>query len=206
MLGLTYGHRMIIEAGYDVYQLLAPALLRTNRARDETHLLMLDENMRFHGLAKLSVNSTDAIADHAGDIRRELDVDRVLPTQYIVVGRLNTNFVCREEDHDWYPDSHLDQYTAGLRSSPLLNDVELLGHMYSNGTETCSDVPRYSFRDYLSLEHLPRAESFPGPHSFDGKCCPACARFFERLDANRARHESKTAALETQQSRPKAVD
>lgn len=187
---------MIIEAGYDVFQLLAPKLLRKGRARDETHLLMLDENMRFHGLAKLSVNSKDAIADHVVDVRRELDVDRVFPTKFIVIGRLDTTFMCREENHDWYPDSHLDEYTVGLRSSPLLNDVELLGHMHSNGVDTCSDVPRYSFRDYPGLSHLPRAESFPGPHSFDGKCCPACTRFFERLDANQARNESNTASDE----------
>ena len=181
-----YIHGVIIEAGYDIKMLLAPKLLRRRRVRDSTWVLVLDENLRFHDLVKIRASSEDPAEVHAREIRGVLMKDSVIRTKHYAVGTLTTGFTCIEDDRYGSGAGHLDSYTSALRTSPLLADFELLGFIHSNGEHWCTDLPRYSFRDYVGLEHLPRSESFDGPHSFGNDCCPACERFEQRLARNRA--------------------
>jgi len=181
---------MIIEAGYDLYQLLAPKLLRGKKPRDATWVVVMDEDLRFMLIAKVRTSVHDSVESQATQIYKALTRETWVRAKYFAIGRLDTSFVCSERSGDDYPGGHLDVYDEAIRKAPALQDFELIGHMHSDGVGLCSDVPRFSLRDYGGLEHLPRSESFPGPHSFAGDCCPACIRFNDRLDANRARAES----------------
>jgi hypothetical protein len=73
-----------------------------------------------------------------------------------------------------------------LTADGWLGDVELLGQVVFDSSGYWSTVPRFDFREYIGLEHLPRSVSVLGPHEL-GCECVACVHFEQMLHENRLR-------------------
>jgi hypothetical protein len=121
---------MIIEAGYDLFELFAPKLFgrRGSKTRRGTWVIAMDENLRNMHLTKVGGDASDAI------------------------------------------ENRIPKIVKGF---------------YHDG-------PRYSFRDYVGYEHLPRTASILGPHEYPCDCL-ACTQHEEMLQRNRERHQAAQA-------------
>ena len=171
---------MIIEAGYDILELFAPKLFkRRARNRRGMWVLALDENLRNLYLAKVGGKHRE-VEDRLHAIAKALDGRDLHAVAYWSAAVLDTEY-SGDLEHEFH---HID---TTLREAALLADRQYLGCYFSNGKELYGSTPRYSFRDYVGLEGLPRAAVCPGPHEVDCSCL-ACTQFEERLRRNRERH------------------
>jgi hypothetical protein len=178
---------MIIEAGYDLFELFAPKLFgrRGSKTRRGTWVIAMDENLRNMHLTKVGGDASDAIENRIPKIVKALNKRSFRPVAYYALAHLDTELpdAC---DHEF---EHL---LETLQLAPELIDHELLGTYLSNGKSFYHDGPRYSFRDYLGYEHLPRTASIPGPHEYPCDCL-ACTQHEEMLQRNRERHQAAQA-------------
>ena len=173
---------MIIEAGYDILELFAPKVFkRQTRDRRGMWVLALDENLRNLYVAKVGGKDRD-VEDRLHAIAKALDGRDLHTVAYWAAAILDTNFSGDLETKFHHVDST-------LREAALLADRYYLGCYVSDGKELYGNTPQYSFRDYLGLEHLPRAAVCAGPHEFPCECL-ACTQFEERLRRNRERREA----------------
>lgn len=178
---------MIIEAGYDLFELFAPRLFAQcgSSARRGTWVLAMDENLRNLHLKKVGGDSSAPIEDRIPRIVKSLTKGSLRPVVYYAVAHLDTGL---RDDYS----SQFHQFDETLRLAPELIEHELLCTYFSNGKDLYSSGPRYSFRDYVGLEHLPRTATVLGPHKFPCSC-PACTQFEAMLKRNRARHQASTS-------------
>ena len=175
---------MIIEAGYDILELFSPKVFkRRARYRRGMWVLALDENLRNLYMAKVGGKHQD-VENRLHAVAKALDRRGLSPITYWAAAVVDTDYSgdLEEEFH------HIDSM---LSEAALLADHHYLGCYFSNGKELYGSVPRYSFRDYIGLEHLPRAAACPGPHEI-GCTCLACTQFEERLERNRQRHDASS--------------
>jgi hypothetical protein len=161
---------MIIEAGYDLFELFSPRLFvrRTPKRRQGTWVLAMDENLRNLYVKKVGGEESDPIADRIPDVLKALGQDSLGRVVYYAVARLDTGLGSEF-------DVEFEQFVDTMRQAPELMDFEPLGWFLSNGKSARCTGPRYSFSDYVGYEHLPRVAFLPGPH--DHPCnCLACAQ------------------------------
>ncbi len=173
---------MIIEAGYDLFQLFAPHLFPKKRkpGRKAMWVIAMDDQLRQLYVKKVKGDAGATMESRVCDIADSLAGHFPTPTAYFAVGCLDTDL------RGDYGAEFERQYDT-LRSAPELIEHEFIGNYLSNGKSLYSSAPRYSFRDYVGLEHLPRVAILPGPHEYPCECL-ACVQFEEKLRANWERH------------------
>ena len=177
---------MIIEAGYDLFQLFVPKLFakRGSKMRQGTWAIAMDENLRSMLLTKVRGDASAPIEDRIPKIVKALNKRAFRPVAYYALAHLDT------ELHDDYGEQFV-HFEDTLRLAPELIEYELLGLYFTNGQGFYSSGPDYSFRDYVGYEHLPRDAVIPGPHEYPCSCV-ACTQHEEMLCRNRERHQPAT--------------
>jgi len=175
---------MIIEAGYDIVELLLNGV--ANRRNSDTKenenplwVLTMDAQLRYWSTSRVVDHMGASSDQHIEDIARKLNEEPRYSAYYVLA---HTTRVHHRDDDDWLYD--LDQI---IKNHPDLDGHELLGQVVFDETGFFSTIPRYSFRDYVGLEHLPRAASFAGPHEWSNCPCAACVQHEKLLEENRAR-------------------
>ena len=175
---------MIIEAGYDLFELFAPKLFAKHGTQRQQGIwvLAMDENLRNLHLTKVSGGASNAIEDRIPQIVKALNKHSLRRVAYYALAHLDTAL------HDDYS-AEFDHLNETLRLAPELIEHECLGTYLSNGKDLYSSGPRYSFRDYVGYEHLPRTATILGPHEYPCSCL-ACTQHEEMLQRNRERHRA----------------
>jgi len=178
---------MIIEAGYDLFELFAPMLFVKHRSKAKrgTWVLAMDESLRNLHTTKVGGDASEAIENRIPNIVTALNKRALCPVAYYAVAHLDTQL-----SHDY--SEPFEHFAETLRLAPELIQHELLSIYFSNGKSLYRDGPRYSFRDYIGYEHLPRTATIPGPHECSCSCL-ACTQHEEMLQRNRERHRAATA-------------
>jgi len=174
---------MIIEAGYDVVRLADASVNRNTRTRRALWMIAFDEHLRLVETPRIARDMHLPVAAYIDEISAALR-QSPLPVRYIALAYRATG---QSSDSSW-----LGEADERLTADGWLGDVELLGQVVFDRTGCFSTVPRFSFRDYIGLEHLPRAVSVLGPHDV-GCECVACVHFEQMLRENRARRDAATA-------------
>ena len=174
---------MIIEAGYDVVLLADASINRNSRTRRALWLIAADENLRLISTDRVTSDMQLPVAAYIDEISAALTRSPV-PVRYIALAYRSTG---PSSDPRW-----LGEIDERLTADGWLGDVELLGQIVFDRTGYFSTVPRFSFRDYIGLEHLPRAVSVLGPHDV-GCECVACVHFEQLLLENRQSAEAAGA-------------
>jgi|SRR5690606_19552940 len=175
---------MIIEAGYDLFELFAPKLFvrRSAKRRQGTWVIAMDENLRNLYTEEVGGEASEPIANRVADVAEALNKHSLGHVAYYALAQLDT-----ELSGDW--SGYFEDLCEPLRLSPELIEHEMIGTFLSDGKGVYSSGPRYSFRDYFGYEHLPRTAFFPGPHEY--RCsCVACTQHEEVLQRNWERHQS----------------
>ncbi|MBX3310502.1 MAG: hypothetical protein KF739_08730 [Cryobacterium sp.] len=173
---------MIIEAGYDLLELFAPKLFAKHgsKRRTNTWVIAMDENLRHLHLTKVGGDASSPIEERIPQIVKALNKSKLRPVVYYALAHLDT------ELHGDY-EAEFDHLNEILELAPELIEYECLGTYLTNGKGFFSSGPRYSFRDYIGYEHLPRTATVLGPH--ERPCtCLACTQHDEMLQRNRERH------------------
>ncbi|HAM26360.1 MAG TPA: hypothetical protein DCP11_06510 [Microbacteriaceae bacterium] len=171
---------MIIEAGYDIHQILHGEIFSRGTRTKGLWVVGMDENLRLLITTRATGHMNGPIAEHLDELLAALTRTPGTVRYYALayaVDRL-------PEDNANCP-HHVDE---PFFASPALAPYELLGRVVFDDTSMCSTVPRYSFRDYPSLAHLPRTGVVLGPH--DVSCtCFACTQHRKMLERNQERHQ-----------------
>ena len=165
---------MIIEAGYDLGMRLTPFLAR-RRNRRALWIIAMDDQLRELFIDQVSPKFAGSVGAHIDDLRDILSPDREHPpAKYFAlahgIGKLRVN------------DPHrgiVDRDDQLVHESPELIDYRYLGRMVYDGEWIFTTWPRYSFRDYIGFEDLPRTAIFAGPHGTACEC-PACEQLYAR--------------------------
>lgn len=165
---------MIVEAGYDVMTLLHGEMSADDESAEALWVLLLDENLRYLRLNKALLKMSGTADLHIGKIAEALTCD-FYPKYFVLA--------YSEPEVNQHHDGWLHGIDERIRESPDLLNFYMLGQVAFDPTGYYSSVPRYSFRDYIGLERLPRAASFAGPHTCPCDC-PACTQHDRMLEAN----------------------
>lgn len=172
---------MIVEAGYDVMTLLDPEVRRDDDSMSALWVLVLDENLRYLQLNKALETMSGSADLHVDQIVKSLTCGFGYPKYFVLA---HGEPQAMRHDDGWLHD--IDER---IRKSPALVEFYLLGQVVFDPEGYYSSVARYSFRDYIGLEHLPRSASFPGPHAYPCDC-PACKQHELMLETNRKRRST----------------
>lgn len=173
---------MIIEAGYDILELVSPKLFtRRDARRRGMWVLALDEDLRNLYIAKVG-GKHRSVEDRLPAIAQALDGRNLRPVAHWAAAVVDTSY--GGDLSQMF--RHVDRT---LSEAALLADRNYLGCYVSDGKALYGSTPRYSFRDYPLLAHLPRPAICPGPHDFVCACL-ACTQFEERMRRNREQHEA----------------
>ncbi|GAA3888083.1 hypothetical protein GCM10022381_32500 [Leifsonia kafniensis] len=173
---------MIIEAGYDILELLIHEIDRDDDSRRALWVMCMDQDLHYLSIRRACDVVTEPLESHSTDILKVLESDFRTVTYY-VLGHAMPN-ICAPSD-GWLYDTD-----EQLRNLPELAGYRLLGRVVSDPEGFFSSLPRYSFRDYPSLSDLPRAAVIPGPHEFDC-CCLSCEQYEQMLTRNRERYRER---------------
>jgi len=142
-------------------------------------VIALDKNLRQLYMKKIGGAASGPIEECIPRIAKALRWDKLGCVTYYAFARLDTDL---PEEYS----GAFERQEEVLRLAPELIAHELLGTYLSNGKDLYRSGPRYSFRDYLGMEHLPRTAILPGPHEYPCECL-ACTQHEEMLRANRER-------------------
>ena len=175
---------MIIEAGYDILELMSASVTRDRKTRRALWVMCMDADLHYLSIRRACDTMTESIESHMDDIVTVLESD-FRPVAYFVLGYA-------EPEKRTHPDGWLYETDERLRLTPALTDYHLLGSLVFDPDGYYSSVPRYSFRDYPSLFGLPRTATIPGPHEPDCHCV-SCEQYERMLAANRARNRNQSA-------------
>jgi hypothetical protein len=158
---------MIIEAGYELRELVQPALLANETGRQALWLLAMDKDLRFLFLRKVVDPIVGSIEPHIEQILEQLDDGRDQAHYFAIAHMVPrvTEGLCQE----------LHRQDELLRQAASLLDYELIGHLAFDEEEWYSSGPMHSFRDYPGCEDLPRAAVIRGPHPWGCECL-ACTQ------------------------------
>ena len=178
---------MIIEAGYDLHQILMPTV-HESRARGEhgphdspLWLLTLDRDLRVQYLVQVTPDMRGRPADEREAIVAALDCSDLFEVRWLVFAWWSPTVA--PVDSGWQ--RHLDD--EALRAAPELADYELLGTVVYDDEGFACTFPRFSFCDYD--EGLPVAAVIHGRHP-RGCDCLAC----EQARVRRAEREERREA------------
>ncbi|MCW4386316.1 hypothetical protein OH146_11085 [Salinibacterium sp. SYSU T00001] len=171
---------MIIEAGYDLLQLFAPKLFRRGRDRRRMGMwvITMDKNLRQLDMRKVSTRHMQSVEECIPRIADMLSNSELGEVAYYAFARLDTDLPVDLS-------CVLEHQHESLALAPELVEYKLLNNYLSNGRDLYSRGPRYSYRDYIGMEHLPRAAVLPGPHDYPCACL-ACTQHEELLRERRA--------------------
>lgn len=173
---------MIIEAGYDLHELLYPRLIRDHDKNaadgDPLWVVALDDKLRFLFMRPAAPKVRLPLTEHAAEIAACLDDDLSSP-KYVVLAF----FLRTAPDH---PPHWLYELGHVWDACPELAGFEMLGQIAFDEDGYYSSLPRYSFRDYAGHQDLPRAAVIAGPHPCDCACL-ACEQHAEDVAALRRR-------------------
>lgn len=175
---------MIIEAGYDIVELISASLTRDDETRRALWVMCMDADLHYLSIRRACDTMTESIESHVDDIVTVLESD-FRPVAYFVLGYA-------EPEIRTHPNGWLYETDERLRLMPALTDYHLLGSLVFDPEGFYSSVPRYSFRDYPSLSDLPRAATIRGPHEI-GCHCVSCEQYARMLDENWERHRKQSA-------------
>jgi len=177
---------MIIEAGYDIHQVLMPTvLLDAHEKADERrplYVMSLDADLRLEKVSRVERpgdgHPHQAVAGIVEALRD--DCDGLFAPVHIVLawyaaGSTTSGDGCTEH--------RLDE---GFRDHPDLSTWNYLGHAQYDDDTMIGTFPRFSFRDYPQISDFPRPALFVGPHDYDCACL-ACAQYQERFEQRTAR-------------------
>lgn len=171
---------MIIEAGYDLLQLIHPQLFADDASRRALWVMAMDEDLRYLFTRKVRDVVPGTFEDAVPDLAAALRSDPFRP-HYFVLAHMVPSMGSGIEEKVHHEDAH-------IRSAPVLAGYQLLGRMVFDSENLYSSAPRYTFRDYVGREDLPRAAVIPGPHEYLRCTCLACAQYEAKLAAGRMRH------------------
>ena len=150
---------MIIEAGYDIVELLAGTVRSTAEGKRSLWVLCMDAELHHLGVYRARDIMTGPLESHADDILAVFE-SCYRPVAYFALAHSAT------ETSPYSVDPHCDP-DEPMRQLPALADHQFLGRLIFDDEGYYSTLPRYSFRDYPSLCDLPRTVTVPGPHEFD---------------------------------------
>jgi hypothetical protein len=176
-----YFQPMIIEAGYDLHMLFDLALSRSKRDAG-VWVIAMDEDLRLSALTRVRGASRATLGDNLSKVAKTLRTAGVPNTRYYALATL-------ARSSGRVGDGEFERQDDLIRTAAVLAEFRLLGTCLFDAEGWHSSIPRYSFRDYVGLEYLPRSASWPGPHTFPCDCL-ACSQFEERLRRNREAHRS----------------
>lgn len=171
---------MIIEAGYDLQQLIGPELFADEASRGSLWVMAMDEDLRFLFTRKVRDEVPGSLEDAVPELVAVLDGAPLEPHYFVLahmvpsMGPDIADEVHREDER--------------IHSAVALAKYELLGRLVFDDEYVYSSAPRYSFRDYVGCENLPRAAVIPGPHEFLSCACLACAQHEAKLERARSRY------------------
>lgn len=184
---------MIIEAGYDIIQLLAPKLFKkTAPLTAGIWVAAMDADLRYLFRARVKGDPDIPLDARPHDIARALTRKRY-PNHaaYYVLAIVEPGAPDRGE-YDYEDLKESTQHGTELASH------ELLGVVVTNGgVGWWSDLPLHQFRDY-GLDHLPRAAVFRGPHPYECEC-GACTMFNDTMRLNREKYQAREAATQKEE-------
>ena len=174
---------MIIEAGYDLFELFAPKLFvrRTAKRRLGTWVIAMDENLRNLYMEEVGGEASEPLGDRIPQVAEALNKNELGHVAYYALAQLDTGL---SGDRS----AEFQSLIETLRLAPELIEHECLGIFLSDGKGLYGSGPRFSFRDYIGYEHLPRTAFFPGPHEYPCSCM-ACTQHDEMLQRNWERHQ-----------------
>jgi hypothetical protein len=172
---------MIIEAGYDVLELMSASVTHDDESRRGLWVFCMDADLHYLSLRRASDAMTDPLESYVDDIASVLESD-FRPVAYFVLGHAVPD--TRDSSEGW-----LHEVDERLRLAPKLAGHELLGRVVFDPEGYFSSVPRYSFRDYPALSDLPRSATVRGPHEFHCHCF-ACEQHERLLAEIRERNGS----------------
>ncbi|WP_022885510.1 hypothetical protein [Glaciibacter superstes] len=177
---------MIIEAGYDLMELLHPEVFKDEASRRGLWVLAMDEDLRLSFIRKVRDDVPSSLDAVIPDLVTSLDCEP-LQVRYFVLAHMvpHTEHGIADE---------VQAQDELINDSPALVEYEFLGRFVFDGEYVYSSAPRYRFRDYIGYEHLPRTATFPGPHEFITCSCMACRQYEAKLARNRERHEAAALA------------
>jgi hypothetical protein len=166
---------VIIEAGYDLGMRLMPVLRRA-KGRQGLWVMAMDQDLREVSISRVSRWFKGSIDQHLAELHRTLSSrDNTALARYFALAHGLPQLSDDDSTATWV---HLDDEL--VHTSVELVDFRYLGRVVYDGKWIFTSWPRYSFRDYLGLEDLPRTATYLGPHSF--KCgCPACEQLYANL-------------------------
>jgi len=174
---------MIIEAGYDLVRLADASVNGGSRARRALWMIALDEYLRLISTTSIVREMHLPVAAYIDEISAALHRSS-MPVKYLALAYRSST---TSSDSTW-----LGESDERLTADGWLGDVELLGQIVFDRTGVFCTVPRFGFRDYIGLEHLPRAVSVLGPHDV-GCECVACVHFEQLLRENRPASDAASA-------------
>jgi hypothetical protein len=171
---------VIIKAGYDLSQIIDPYLHDPEQV-NALWLILLDDELRLLGVRKVASIYGGSVAPHLAEIAAQLHQEEASHwLKYFALAhrldRVDDANIADKVDDD-------DQFVNG---APSLSEFSYLGRLVADGQYAYESWPRYSFRDYIGREDLPRVASIPGPHFYDCECV-ACSGRQSRLEAARER-------------------
>jgi hypothetical protein len=151
---------MIIEAGYDLAELVHPFLFAEGAHDGALWVLALDKDLRYLYKREVAADAGDSLEPHFDTI---IDSPEQRWAHYFVIAQ-------RLRHVGEAPYLNID-YTIEKRLEDLAtaHGFEMLGHMMFDTEGWYSTGPMHQFRDYY-LDNLPLAVVIPGPHPFDCPC------------------------------------
>lgn len=170
---------MIIEAGYDLQQLIYPELFADEASRRALWVMAMDEDLRFLFTRKVRDEVPGSLEDAVPELAAVLDGDPWKP-HYFVLAHMVPSMGPGIE-------GEVHQEDERIASAGALAKYELLGRLVFDDEYVYSSAPRYSFRDYVGCEDLPRVAVIPGPHELLSCPCLACAQHEAKLGRARSR-------------------
>jgi hypothetical protein len=151
---------MIVEAGYDLAELVHPFLFGDGAHVGALWVLALDKELRYLYKREVAVDACDSIGPHFDAIIGSLE--RPWVHYFAIAQRLRCLGDAPYLNIDYTIEERLKDLAAA-------HGFEFLGHMMFDTDGWYSTGPMYRFRDYY-LDNLPLAAVIPGPHPFDCPC------------------------------------
>lgn len=173
---------MIIEAGYDFWELLLPRLESEPKETPGLWMITMTDELRLISTRRISDRTSGVIVDHIDEIIQELAPDVLTVGYFVLAHRLP-----RVGDGIA---QHVHEGDQAFLQRSGVGEKTFLGRLVFDGQFLYESCPRHRFRDYPVDDFLPRAAVVKGPHPFDCVCF-VCAQHREQLARAWARNKGR---------------